>query len=527
MRVTLGAVVMLGLAVAVAAAQPPARERAAVFKAPQPLSPDELPPVARGVADPFPASSLPSTPVVRSKGAGMATGPAWVSGVDPNVLPAAGLGAKSANVRTLSAPTGTGLKERDEPYLPQPRVIDRLKGTTIGGKPAAGQPQTRPGIAGNDPGRGLAEPLPDATAATPFRGTGTNGAPVYAGPPAYRWYGWGSVTPGANPLAPAGQYPKASANWYAITGATPGAFPVPVSNTPRTNPGTEPPSYGMARTVPVAQPGQIVTQPHPQNTPLFPDAVRTDAPKPPAAPESKFGPGSSIAPPMPGPAITPPPVGGPVSVPTITVPPLPGGVAVPPAPKPDPVAAKDTPALPVIPRPEPISVLPVPSAEPAIAPLPTTDPKAASAEPKPVGPEPKALPTSVTTEPRNEQQWKPAGNAPVVPGNWSPANGAKPLPTQPLPIQPAEPTWQNGGVTAKPIVARAQIDADKPDPVTALIKQMCQGRAEGVEIRFTGTKKLQVCFEIRTRDEAQKLVNDISKRPELTAYQIDFCVLVK
>ena len=26
-------------------------------------------------------------------------------------------------------------------------------------------------------------------------------APVYAGPPAYRWYGWGSVTPGANPLS--------------------------------------------------------------------------------------------------------------------------------------------------------------------------------------------------------------------------------------------------------------------------------------------------------------------------------------
>ena len=46
-------------------------------------------------------------------------------------------------------------------------------------------------------------------------------------------------------------------------------------------------------------------------------------------------------------------------------------------------------------------------------------------------------------------------------------------------------------------------------------------------MRWTGTKKLSVCFEIRTAAEAQKLVTDISRRPELTAYQIDFCVLVK
>jgi hypothetical protein len=76
-------------------------------------------------------------------------------------------------------------------------------------------------------------------------------------------------------------------------------------------------------------------------------------------------------------------------------------------------------------------------------------------------------------------------------------------------------------------VARAQFGDKTPDPLETLIKQMCKGRAEGVEIRWTGTKKLQVCFEVRTTQEAQKLVADISKRPELTAYQIDFCVLVK
>lgn len=66
---------------------------------------------------------------------------------------------------------------------------------------------------------------------------------VYAGPPAYRWYGWGTTTPGANAYAPTGQYPRGSANWYAQTGATPGAFPVPVMNPYRTEPNAEPPAY--------------------------------------------------------------------------------------------------------------------------------------------------------------------------------------------------------------------------------------------------------------------------------------------
>jgi hypothetical protein len=79
----------------------------------------------------------------------------------------------------------------------------------------------------------------------------------------------------------------------------------------------------------------------------------------------------------------------------------------------------------------------------------------------------------------------------------------------------------------KPVVARGQMGDARPDPVAALIKQVCQGRAEGLEVRHTGTKKLQVCFEAPSATAAKQIVNDISKRRELTAYQIDFCVLVK
>ncbi|HET6573875.1 MAG TPA: hypothetical protein VFG68_09755 [Fimbriiglobus sp.] len=66
---------------------------------------------------------------------------------------------------------------------------------------------------------------------------------VYAGPPAYRWYGWGTTTPGANQYAPTGQYPRGSASWYSQTGATPGAFPVPVMNPYRPAPTAGPPAY--------------------------------------------------------------------------------------------------------------------------------------------------------------------------------------------------------------------------------------------------------------------------------------------
>jgi hypothetical protein len=69
---------------------------------------------------------------------------------------------------------------------------------------------------------------------------GSNG--VYAGTPAYRWYGYGGPTPGANPHAPQGLYPKGSANWYSQTGATPGAFPVPTSVAQRA-PSYEPPTF--------------------------------------------------------------------------------------------------------------------------------------------------------------------------------------------------------------------------------------------------------------------------------------------
>ena len=43
--------------------------------------------------------------------------------------------------------------------------------------------------------------------------------------PAWKWYGWGTPTPGRNPLAPNGTYPAVPPTWHTASGTTPGAIP--------------------------------------------------------------------------------------------------------------------------------------------------------------------------------------------------------------------------------------------------------------------------------------------------------------
>lgn len=106
----------------------------------------------------------------------------------------------------------------------QPPPQAQAKPSLFGGKPTEPAPwwptseaaprQQQPAAAS-----GGGRPIPQP--ATPPPG-------VYAGPPAYRWYGYGTPAPGTNPYAPTGRYPQGSASWYTQTGATPGAFPIPV-----------------------------------------------------------------------------------------------------------------------------------------------------------------------------------------------------------------------------------------------------------------------------------------------------------
>ena len=44
-------------------------------------------------------------------------------------------------------------------------------------------------------------------------------------PPAWKWYGYGTPTPGRNPLAPNGTYGPVPPGWHSTSGTTPGAIP--------------------------------------------------------------------------------------------------------------------------------------------------------------------------------------------------------------------------------------------------------------------------------------------------------------
>ena len=65
---------------------------------------------------------------------------------------------------------------------------------------------------------------PITTTSPPALATNATPQPVIT-TPAWKWYGYGTPTPGQNPLAPNGSYPGVPGNWYTSSGATPGAVP--------------------------------------------------------------------------------------------------------------------------------------------------------------------------------------------------------------------------------------------------------------------------------------------------------------
>ncbi|CAN5569592.1 hypothetical protein BH11PLA2_BH11PLA2_36120 [soil metagenome] len=140
------------------------------------------------------------------------------------------------------------------PAQPQPRVG---QGSAV--------PNTPPSNTANGIGSNIRKFFED-TPAVP--NAPKDPAKVNAATPAYRWYGYGSATPGINAFAPTGDYPSASSQWYVQSGATPGAFPVPTMNPMRPAPGAEPPMYYATTPQPQAMPPSLgVAVPPPTQQP--------------------------------------------------------------------------------------------------------------------------------------------------------------------------------------------------------------------------------------------------------------------
>jgi hypothetical protein len=548
-----GLALVAGMATSAEAQQPGGR--AAALLPPRPTTAADVPVIARGAIDDTIVVPLASTPVTRPgtkvpvsvpgvapRAAGSPSGPAWLSGADPGVVPAAGITPvkPGSDIRPHALPPTTPARLTPPPSDPSlvTKGWNKLKGMVSSDQPPAKAGMVPPGTP-TDPQ--AAPPDPNA----PLQGMGPNGAPVLAGPPAWRWYGYGSVTPGANTFAPSGQYPRASANWYSVTRATPGAFPVPVVNPYRTGPGSEPPTYAtgpvMRPAPPAGQFGAIPPEPvramTPPRTNPLPAPLGPPRPSPGAGGTTPLAP-SAVRSESRAPAV-PPPVGIPLLAPPPTMTPT---AALPLAPLPPADLSEPVGLIPVV---APSGVMPGPKAPepiahlPAIAPLPAVTPpvvtppvatKAVTATKPVAGPvpvatlpvvPPAALPDSVTDEVR--WQSTPGIPASLPPGTWLPATATPPPP------QRKDATWQPGAAAAPRPVARGQVgDTDpKSDPVADLIRAVCRDQARDVDVRWTGSKKLTVCFEVRGEPAGAKLVKDISARPELAPFQIDFCVLVK
>lgn len=198
-RLMVGACSTLALSAAPALAQK--REPAATLL---PARPSLAPAVVRGATPDalmpsFTGAYVPSVPAPKYEGADRGDSKSWA-------------GAKWAGLKetVVGKPNPTASKSGE----PDPRLITAPTSPLIGSGVPAVQP-TPP------------QPLQN----------------VYASPPAYRWYGWGGTTPGANPHAPSGVYPQGSANWYSQTGATPGAFPDTGARNILEAPAIEPPVY--------------------------------------------------------------------------------------------------------------------------------------------------------------------------------------------------------------------------------------------------------------------------------------------
>ncbi len=445
--------------------------RAAVLLPPQPFAPGELP-LARGAIDDGPVPPFAATPVPKpGPAAAKAVDLSWLpaSRRDPAVRPTAAVGAPparsgvvNANLQRPATAPAAGAKPADNPYAFRSPTQTP---TSVPPKPLA----ARPAPAANAVASAATPPPPPRevpTSVTPFVGKTAAGTQVLAGPPAFNWYGYGATTPGANRFAPAGQYPKASADWYSVTGATPGAFPVLVSN-PTAGAGAEPPAYQtvVASARPPAVPLQTVGY-TPQPTP-----VQMAAPPP-----TDFTP-----------------------LPTLP----PAGSTFQPAVPALPAAGSDRSYQPQPPLRVPTIPARVPGSSPFSA-RPTRQGIGSAIPPRTFFPD---VGQTVAVNPSDEAA----------------------RPPMPIPVEPVAAPLSMPLPPAPPVTARGQAPENRSeeDAAAAVVRQTLTGKADGIEVRWTAPRRMTVCFEVLSNKDGGRLVQEVSRRRELSPFQIDFCVLVK
>jgi hypothetical protein len=446
----------------------PSPARSARLLIPQPYDFPETQ-VIRAQADSPPPLGM--TPVRRSLAAysspapSQPASPAWLRGVaEPeSIVPAAASLPSASPTPRSTLDTPSRRTHWDNISLPIVRLFSTTPPTPVSSTPAA-----------------TTTHFPHAQ--TPFRGTNAQGATIYAGPPAYRWYGYGATTPPAFLIQSQGQYPRASADWYHITGATAGAFPVPVLAPPTTTVEAPSPSVTSPQSVtpPPASMGNAPTTPGVLPPPIRPTPAVLQQSN--AAPLTRntehVMPQSVISPPAPDPRALPTPIS-----------PL------------HPSSVHVSPATVSTPAPHEANRL-----QPAIFPtLPPSSPL--DSYHPPLGPA-SPVPTP------EHSPWKPA----------APRSGREAFPSSSL--SNSEPVRRDISGSF-PVIARGQLGETPVDFTTLLLEQITAGQARHLQVRWISPTHLEIAWESSHPTDAERLVRLISAHPDLAPFHLDFRITIQ
>ena len=454
----------------------PAQTPAATLRPARPLELTAGRIVARG-ASPTPSFAAFETPrptAVPAAAPQAGRSPGWLAGPSPIPPPSAVNTLPSLTPASASVPAVS-------PKKPQ-SFVGRMWGDAkefVAGSPTPPPAPPRPTYP-------AATPMPAAQPALPTTGG------VYAGPPAYRWYGWGGTTPGANPYAPTGHSPRGSATWYAQSGATPGAFPVPVMNPTRPEPGIEAPAYtGRGGS---AAPGEPVVRPAsgrwlPPTSPPAPERVAAPVqvfnpiPTAPYTPTDGANPGVTI--PVPPPVLLPRANSN-------------AGELVP--------IAQTTPSNGAVP-----AAAALQPADTGVVPTAALTPAAPPTQP----PTPALTWQSARAEGASDVRFTAAGGERLI------ASNVRSIPAIAPAAKPADTDAARSA--APPWVTRGQ-QPPAPDEagVDAAVRNACCGRAIVTEVRHTGPSSLLVRLSAPSHDDAQSAARAVSRLPQLRDHTVDF-----
>ncbi len=384
------------------------------------------------------------------------------------------------------------------------------------------QPNSSQGFVATQPLGAPTRPQPTA------QGGPNQAAPrVYSAPPAYRWYGWGTTTPGQNTYAPDGQsYPNGSARWFVHTGATPGAFPT--AGSPAMTQmvgGGEPPGYAGPPSTPMIssfQGSRVVTD---QTPGVGPTATVTPPPSVAVVPTMTPAPPSVAD----VPTMTP---SQPVMVTeTLTAnPPMRNAVA------PEPVWQELNQVIPTVPAnsapatgevsPRPLSPAtePEPNWQPAHVPMPTVE-----VQPVPMV---TVIPIAANTVVPVKQNLAFAApvtkplTAPMeqVDPGWMSAMTHHPAETKPIVVQTSDASLPTSSSTVKnPVVhGTATLSEGALLDLERIVREACRSQATVLEIVPATQGRLTVRLIAPSEAMAAEAVKVVSQLPQLKPFTVDF-----